>query len=92
MAAGSAEPAESLEARQILVDHQHDLAPGRRCNASRTASTRARRGERRHGSQNRLAAMLISIASTVVLKRYARMQCREPMRRMRLVVKDTSAV
>ncbi len=42
--------------------------------------------------QNRLAPMLISSARTVVLNRYARMQCSDPTRRIGLDTNDTSAV
>lgn len=42
--------------------------------------------------QNRLAPMLISSASTVVLNRYARMQCIAPIRRSGLLTNETSAV
>ena len=52
----------------------------------------AKDGHLAAGPQNRLAAILMSMASTVVLNRYARMQCSEPIRRMGLETKGTSAV
>ena len=50
------------------------------------------RSERCLGLQNMLAPMLISRARTVVLKRYARMQCSAPIRRIGFDTNDTSAV